>query len=386
MEAQIQVRRATAAQWISANPILASGEPGLETDTGKGKYGDGATHWINLDYSWSKLGGGPIGPAGGSLAGTYPNPTLALNTVGAPQITDGSVGSAELASNAVTTVKVTDGAVTTPKIGDAQVTGAKLAPNAVDSSKIADGSVAVTDLAPATVSALKLDVLDEGAPILADADILNFVGAGVSVTSGSGIATVSITGAPASAVLAGTILEWHDPVPPPGWYLCDGSVKADLAGTLGTKYGTTAGTLPTIFPRAQDASTTTIGNVIASTQPGWQVNSVNARRSGNICLLVVQTTRTGGLIDMANPNNIDQTMASVVPTWSPPLSIAASCNNAPRWGSLTGAGNLMLTSGFANDTYNSSDILKDDVFVLTMVYPVSTTAGIPLMYSIIKAP
>ena len=99
MEAQIQIRRSTAAQWISANPILTAGEPGLELDTGKGKYGDGVTHWINLGYSWALLGGGPSGPAGGSLTGTYPNPTLALNTVGAPQIIDGGVGSAELASN-----------------------------------------------------------------------------------------------------------------------------------------------------------------------------------------------------------------------------------------------------------------------------------------------
>ena len=38
---QIQVRRGTASQWTSANPTLASGEWGFETDTGKVKIGDG---------------------------------------------------------------------------------------------------------------------------------------------------------------------------------------------------------------------------------------------------------------------------------------------------------------------------------------------------------
>src|SRR5271165_6819765 len=53
----IQLRRGTAAQWSSANPILAQGEEGYETDTGKMKIGDGVTTWASLAY------GGPIGPA-----------------------------------------------------------------------------------------------------------------------------------------------------------------------------------------------------------------------------------------------------------------------------------------------------------------------------------
>jgi hypothetical protein len=39
----IQVRRGTAAAWTSANPTLASGEPGFETDTGLLFLGDGST-------------------------------------------------------------------------------------------------------------------------------------------------------------------------------------------------------------------------------------------------------------------------------------------------------------------------------------------------------
>lgn len=44
----IQVRRGTAAQWSSANPVLAAGEPGFETDTGVLKIGDGSTAWSSL--------------------------------------------------------------------------------------------------------------------------------------------------------------------------------------------------------------------------------------------------------------------------------------------------------------------------------------------------
>jgi hypothetical protein len=49
----IQFRTGTAAAWTSANPILASGEPGFESDTGKQKIGDGATAWTSLVYASS---------------------------------------------------------------------------------------------------------------------------------------------------------------------------------------------------------------------------------------------------------------------------------------------------------------------------------------------
>src|ERR1035438_2240334 len=43
-------RRDTAANWTSNNPILAQGEPGFETDTGKYKIGNGSTAWNSLSY------------------------------------------------------------------------------------------------------------------------------------------------------------------------------------------------------------------------------------------------------------------------------------------------------------------------------------------------
>lgn len=46
----MQQRRGTASEWTTANPILASGEFGFETDTGKFKIGNGTTAWTGLNY------------------------------------------------------------------------------------------------------------------------------------------------------------------------------------------------------------------------------------------------------------------------------------------------------------------------------------------------
>ncbi len=54
----IQIRRDTAANWTAANPVLAQGEMGLETDTIKIKWGNGVTAWNNLAYFTAAGGGG----------------------------------------------------------------------------------------------------------------------------------------------------------------------------------------------------------------------------------------------------------------------------------------------------------------------------------------
>lgn len=46
----IKLRRDTAANWVSTNPVLASGEAGFESDTGKLKIGDGTTAWSSVGY------------------------------------------------------------------------------------------------------------------------------------------------------------------------------------------------------------------------------------------------------------------------------------------------------------------------------------------------
>ena len=82
MPVQIQFRRDTAAAWTAANPTLAAGELGLETDTSFYKIGNGSTAWTSLAY--------------GSITGT---------------LADDSVTTAKIADDAVTAAKLADTAV-----------------------------------------------------------------------------------------------------------------------------------------------------------------------------------------------------------------------------------------------------------------------------------
>ena len=90
MPIRIQLRRSTALEWTTANPILAEGEICVETDTGKFKVGNGYTPWNSLAYSSGTVGPtgptgntgnvGPTGPTGAQgAASTVPGPTGPTN-------------------------------------------------------------------------------------------------------------------------------------------------------------------------------------------------------------------------------------------------------------------------------------------------------------------
>jgi hypothetical protein len=90
---QFQFRRGTAAQWTSANPTLAAGEPGYETDTGKFKVGDGSTAWNSLSYQ----GAGTVtsitagtGLSGGTISssGTIAIDSTVVTTTGTQTLTN----------------------------------------------------------------------------------------------------------------------------------------------------------------------------------------------------------------------------------------------------------------------------------------------------------
>ena len=56
MATKIQFRRDTAGNWSGTNPVLSQGEPGVETDTGKLKIGNGSDPWACLPYGDGLVG------------------------------------------------------------------------------------------------------------------------------------------------------------------------------------------------------------------------------------------------------------------------------------------------------------------------------------------
>ena len=73
MASIIQIRRDTAANWTSANPTLAQGELGLETDTLKVKAGDGSTAWTSASYLIDTGGYAAYSDATANFTGTLQN-------------------------------------------------------------------------------------------------------------------------------------------------------------------------------------------------------------------------------------------------------------------------------------------------------------------------
>ena len=95
---QFQLRRGAAATWTSNNPILASGEMGIETDTNLFKVGDGVTAWNSLVYGGIK---GPTGFTGFTgftgAPSTVTGPTGPTGLAGAPSTVTGPTGFTGLA-------------------------------------------------------------------------------------------------------------------------------------------------------------------------------------------------------------------------------------------------------------------------------------------------
>lgn len=104
MAIQIQIRRGSASGWTTANPTLAAGEWGFETDTGKYKIGDGTTAWTSLAYK----GTGTVtsivagtGLSGGTITGSG---TIAIDSTVATL-----TGSQTLTNKTLTTPVITQG-------------------------------------------------------------------------------------------------------------------------------------------------------------------------------------------------------------------------------------------------------------------------------------
>ena len=105
--------------------------------------------------------GGAAGQAGGSLAGSYPNPTIAA----------GAVDRSQLATDAVASPQIANGSVSTQDLAAGAVDLTKLAPKSVGSSALIDGSVGTADLANGVIDQSKLGLQAVGDVNLIDGSV-----------------------------------------------------------------------------------------------------------------------------------------------------------------------------------------------------------------------
>jgi hypothetical protein len=82
MAYRILLRRDTEANWIAADTVLMSGEPGYSTDTGELKIGDGVTAWPLLPSY--------VGPTGATGSIGFTGATGPTGSVGATGPTGGA--------------------------------------------------------------------------------------------------------------------------------------------------------------------------------------------------------------------------------------------------------------------------------------------------------
>lgn len=119
----IQLRRGTAAQWTAANPTLAAGEFGVETDTGKRKVGDGSTAWASLPYS--------VLSNDSRLTDTR---TPTDNSVTSAKIVDGAIVNADI--NASAAIDLSKLAAQADKTFVGNVSGGSAVPTAVTATNV----------------------------------------------------------------------------------------------------------------------------------------------------------------------------------------------------------------------------------------------------------
>ena len=194
MADMIQIRRDTAANWTSANPILAQGELGAETDTSKIKIGDGTTAWASLGYLVDTGGYAAYGDTTANFTGT-------LQNSGSNVLVDTDIGvtvqgyNQDTAGTAAKAINIAGGSVGTIPYQTASDTTAMLAVGTAGQVLQTNGAAAPTWVTPAggamvllsTVTASAASTVDIETTFDSTYDNYIIIGEATVTTDGGGL-------------------------------------------------------------------------------------------------------------------------------------------------------------------------------------------------------
>jgi hypothetical protein len=186
---QIQIRRGTASQWTSANPTLAAGEQGYETDTGKMKIGNGSTAWNSLSYAIT------------GATGTVTSITAGTGLSGGTITSTGTIAIDSTVATLTGTQTLTNKTLTTPTLDDPKINLAFDAQTGTTYTTVLNDNGQVVTMNNASANTLSIPTNASVAyPIGTQINVLQ-IGAGQTTIQAvtSGTTTILSTGATAAA-------------------------------------------------------------------------------------------------------------------------------------------------------------------------------------------
>ena len=375
VQTKILHRRDTAANWTSAQtsagatPILAAGEIGFETDTGKFKIGDGTTLWGSLKYqSDASL-----------LSGTASITSLTTSgsvTVGGDLIVNGTTTSINSSTLQVddknielASVTTKTGLVATLVAGQPTVqlttgkttgliVGQLLTKTGGTGAFGAGGVVYVTSITNSTDFTVGSSDASSAINHATSGSITFDVGGATDISAdGSGL-----------TVLGATNKTWNWVNATASW---TSSENIDLtANTKVYKIANTAVLTNTQVLGRAISDTNTANNIVARNASGnFSANTITASLTGVASLATNLTGGTANKGEIVYMSGVNATSKLTATTTNNQVLAYDTSTNAPYWATTTGSGNIVYSTNAVLTTPN----------IGTPSYAVLTSAtGLPI--------